>query len=168
MLWWLRIRASFFCLESCLIAYSLFIASCFVSYSSKYTSSTGRRFFVYLAPFPLLCASSLFLRLFVQPVYRVSSLHFTMYVFLDVGFVCQFLSLSFTNYRFSIVFFFTFLLFYPSAFFMIFFYSLSIQTFYYFLPLLFIASTLLFDSLPQNILLSFATTSCHNQFCDLV
>ena len=61
-----------------------------------------------------------------------------------------------------------FLLFYPSAFFMIFFYSLSIQTFYYFLPLLFIASTLLFDSLPQNILLSFATTSCHNEFCDLV
>jgi len=91
-----------------------------------------------------------------------------MYSFLDVGFVCQFLSLSFTNYRFSIVFFFTFLLFYPSAFFMIFFYSLSIQTFYYFLPLLFIASTLLFDSLPQNILLSFATTSCHNEFCDLV
>ena len=91
-----------------------------------------------------------------------------MYSFLDVGFVCQFLSLSFTNYRFSIVFFFTVLLFYPSAFFTIFFYSLSIQTFYYFLPLLFIASTLLFDSLPQNILLSFATTSCHNEFCDLV
>ena len=89
MLWWLRIRASFFCLESCLIAYSLFIASCFVSYSSKYTSSTGRRFFVYLAPFPLLCASSLFLRLFVQPVYRVSSLHFTMYVWfcLSVSFI---------------------------------------------------------------------------------
>jgi len=38
---------------------------------------------------------------------------------------------------------------YPSAFFMIFFYSLSIQTFYYFLPLLFIASTLLFDSYPK-------------------
>ena len=41
------------------------------------------------------------------------------------------------------------LLFYPSAFFMTFFYSLSIQTFYYFLPLLFIASTLLFDSYPK-------------------
>lgn len=75
------------------------------------------------------------------------------------------LFVSFFHYLLPII---AFLLFYPSAFFMIFFYSLSIQTFYYFLPLLFIASTLLFDSLPQNILLSFATTSCHNQFCDLV
>ena len=75
------------------------------------------------------------------------------------------LFVSFFHYLLPII---TFLLFYPSAFFMIFFYSLSIQTFYYFLPLLFIASTLLFDSLPQNILLSFATTSCHNEFCDLV
>jgi len=75
------------------------------------------------------------------------------------------LFVSFFHYLLPII---AFLLFYPSAFFMIFFYSLSIQTFYYFLPLLFIASTLLFDSLPQNILLSFATTSCHNEFCDLV
>lgn len=75
------------------------------------------------------------------------------------------LFVSFFHYLLPII---AFLLFYPSAFFMIFFCSLSIQTFYYFLPLLFIASTLLFDSLPQNILLSFATTSCHNQFCDLV
>ena len=75
------------------------------------------------------------------------------------------LFISFFHYLLTII---AFLLFYPSAFFMIFFYSLSIQTFYYFLPLLFIASTLLFDSLPQNILLSFATTSCHNEFCDLV
>ena len=66
------------------------------------------------------------------------------------------LFVSFFHYLLPIT---AFLLFYPSAFFMIFFYSLSIQTFYYFLPLLFIASTLLFDSLPQNILLSFATTS---------
>lgn len=75
------------------------------------------------------------------------------------------LFVSFFHYLLPII---AFLLFYPSAFFMIFFYSLSIQTFYYFLPLLFIASTLLFDFLPQNILLSFATTSCHNEFCDLV
>ena len=105
---------------------------------------------------------------FITAFYNVCIIHGSSAHFLYVGFVCQFLSLSFTNYRFSIVFFFTFLLFYPSAFFIIFFYSLSIQTFYYFLPLLFIASTLLFDSLPQNILLSFATTSCHNEFCDLV
>lgn len=66
------------------------------------------------------------------------------------------LFVSFFHYLLPII---AFLLFYLSAFFMIFFYSLSIQTFYYFLPLLFIASTLLFDSFPQNILLSFATTS---------
>ena len=142
MLWWLRIRASFFCLESCLIAYSLFIASCFVSYSSKYTSSTGRRFFVYLAPFPLLCASSLFLRLFVQPVYRFITAFYNVCIIS----LMLLLFVSFFHYLLPII---AFLLFYPSAFFMIFFYSLSIQTFYYFLPLLFIASTLLFDSYPK-------------------
>ena len=56
------------------------------------------------------------------------------------------LFVSFFHYLLPII---AFLLFYPSAFFMIFFYSLSIQTFYYVLPLLFIASTLLFDSYPK-------------------
>ena len=41
-----------------------------------------------------------------------------------------------------------------------FFYSLSIQTFYYFLPLLFIASTLLFDSYPK-----YPIIFCYLDFC---
>ena len=46
------ISASFCFLESCLMAYSLAIASSFVGKTSQYTSFTGRRLLVYFAPAP--------------------------------------------------------------------------------------------------------------------
>ena len=111
MLWWLRIRASFFCLESCLIAYSLFIASCFVSYSSKYTSSTGRRFFVYLAPFPTVMCFQPFLK-----IIRPAGVQSFITAFYNVCIVSLMLVLfvSFFHYLLPIIAFllFSFLLFY--------------------------------------------------------
>ena len=54
--------------ESCLISHSRRIASSLEEYVSKYTSFTGLRLLVYLAPFPTLCVSTRCSRLLVQPV----------------------------------------------------------------------------------------------------
>lgn len=62
------ISRSFSFLESCLIAYSRRIAACLSANSSKYTSVTGVRLRVYLAPFPWLWARRRFLRSVVHPV----------------------------------------------------------------------------------------------------
>ena len=70
---------------------SLLIASCFVSNSSRYTSSTGPRPLVYFAPFPSLCIFRRCLISLVHPVYKLLSLHFNMYV---TFFICLILCLS--------------------------------------------------------------------------
>lgn len=59
---------------------SRLMASCFVSNTSRYTSSTGLLPRVYFAPRPSLWAFSLFSILLVHPVYKVPSLHFKIYV----------------------------------------------------------------------------------------
>ncbi len=61
-------------------AYSRFAALFRQSKSSKYTSTTGLRLRVYLAPFlPLLCCCMRLLRLLVIPVYNELSEQLTIY-----------------------------------------------------------------------------------------